>query len=244
MAKLNQILAVRDGVKSRTYAAITDLDKRVRKEDLLKGISRTYRPKDEDGDRLPDENQLVQVTVDDVLAETRAQLEEVWNITATVEVANQVAAAPVVLDDGTTVLPLVPVTYLLFLEKQLTDHLTMVSRLPVLDPAEEWAWDTNANAYRAAVHETTRTQKVMKSFVAYDATVEHPAQVQVFQEDEIVGTWATTKFSGALPASRRAELIRRTQELIKAVKKAREAANDSIVVDQTVAEPLLDFLLS
>lgn len=244
MAKLNQILAVRDGIKSRTYAAITEIDKRMRKEDLLSGISRTYRPKDEDGDQLPDETKLVQVAMPDVIADLRAQLEEVWNITATAEYANTSARADITLDDGTVVLESVPVLFLLPMEKQLTDHRTMVSRMPVLDPAEHWAWDPNANAYKADVHETTKTRKVPKAFVAYDATPEHPAQVQVFQEDEIVGTWATTKYSGALPAARRAELIRHADDLLKAVKKAREAANDMDVTNQIVAGPLLDYLLS
>lgn len=244
MAKLNQILAVEKGVKSRTYAALTVTDKALQKEDLLKGIARNYTPKDDDGDRLPEEHQLVQLTVPGALADVRVQLDEVWNITATKEWANQDARADIVLDDGTTVLPNVPVTYLLFLEKQLVDHRTMISRLPVLDPAQTWHFDDNANAWATDPQETVRTQKVPQRFVKAEATPEHPAQVDVFTEDVIVGTWTTTKFSGALPAARRAELLHRTEELLKAVKKAREAANDMTVTNQTVADPLLEYLLS
>jgi hypothetical protein len=244
VAKLNQILAIEKGVKSRNYAAITAADKQVQKEDLLQGITRTYTPKDDEGDRFPDETKLVQVTVAAVLGDVRTQLAEVWDITATKEWANQEARADVTLPDGTVVLTQAPVTYLLFLEKQLTDHLTMVARLPVLDPAQSWHLNGNSDAYTTEPIAAFRTQKVPKAFVKYEATPEHPAQVDTFTEDVVVGTWTTIRLSGALPATRRAELVRRTEVLLQAVKQAREAANDLTVTDQHVADPLLDYLLS
>jgi len=39
----------------------------------------------------------------------------------------------------------VPATYLLFLEKQLTDLHTLVSKLPVLDASETWVFDQAAD---------------------------------------------------------------------------------------------------
>lgn len=243
MAKLNQILAVEKGVKARSYATVTELDKHIQKEALHTGISRTYRKKDDDGEDLPAERSLVQISAAEVLDEVRRAYTDAWNVTATKEWANQTAVADLVID-GVLVLTGVPVTYLLFLEKQLVDLRTLVGRLPILDPAEKWSWDANSGAYVAEMHETHRTKKVPKVLVKYPATPEHPAQVETYAEDVIVGFWETIKFSGAMPAARKTTLLERLDSALQAVKTARESANDVIVTNQTVAGDLLDHLFA
>src|ERR1051326_6618887 len=120
MAKLNQIIAVSKGVKSQTLRTLTDGHREVQKQPLLTGISRTYQPKDDEGERLPAESTRVQLTAQGVIRDVKASLSRVFDGVATQDVANCAAKADVVVD-GTTVLTAVPVTYLLFLEKQLTD---------------------------------------------------------------------------------------------------------------------------
>lgn len=68
-------------------------------------------------------------------------------MTATREWANRLAAADVVVD-GTVLLPQVPVPYLLFLEKQLTDLHTFVRKLPVLDASEAWTLDPSTDSWK------------------------------------------------------------------------------------------------
>ncbi len=50
-AKLNQIIAVEKGVKSRSFQELTEAHHALQKPALLSGIARTYRPKDEEGER-------------------------------------------------------------------------------------------------------------------------------------------------------------------------------------------------
>lgn len=242
MTKLNQILAIEKGVKTRTYGAITDIDKALAKQALVTGITRVYDKKDDDGEQLPPESTLVQVRVSDALRTITAQLTRQWDVTATKEWANRQASADIKLADGTVVATGVPVTYLLFLEKQLNDLHTLVGRLPILDPQYEWTWDANSNCYRTGAQQTHRTKKLTKVLVLYPATVEHPAQTQTMQEDEIVGFWNTTHLSGAIPAQDRQGMVERVEELKNAVKVAREAANDMTVDDQTVAESILTYV--
>lgn len=242
MTKLNQILAVEKGVKTRTYATITEFDKHLQKEALHTGITRTYRKRDEEGEDLPSEQQPVQINVSEVLDEMQKQFAEAWNVTATKEWANREACADIVLADGTKLMADVPVTYLLFLEKQLVDLRTIFGRLPTLDPGERWTWSPEALAYQSEMHETHRAKKVPKVLVRYEATKEHPAQTEVYTEDVIVGFWETIKFSGACPAERKLELLERVDEALKAVKIAREAANDMTVVTQNAASAMLDHL--
>ena len=47
--KLNQIIAVEKGVKSKSFQDLTEAHHAVQKPSLLSGISRVYQPKDEEG---------------------------------------------------------------------------------------------------------------------------------------------------------------------------------------------------
>lgn len=241
MAKLNQIIAVEKSIKSKSHSELTEAHQQLQKPALLQGISRTYRPKDEEGERLPAESTRVQLRAEEVLKKTASVLTELFDVTATKDYANCEAVADVVLD-GNVLLPMVPVTYLLFLEKQLVDLHTFVKKLPVLDPSESWLEDGAQNCFATEAVETVRTKKVPRNHVKAEATEKHPAQVEVYHEDVAVGYWRTVKFSGALPARRVAELLDRVERLQRAVKFAREEANGYEVKSQKVGEALFSFL--
>jgi hypothetical protein len=118
-----------------------------------------------------------------------------------------------------------------------------VAAIPVLDPAEEWNFDDATRAYRTRTIQTTRTKKVPRNHVKAPATDKHPAQVEMYFEDVIVGTWETVKFSGAITAQRRNELIERVVKVRDAVKFAREAANSIEVEHRRIGKALFDYLL-
>ncbi len=241
MAKLNQIIAIEKGVKSSSHKELSEAHKLLQKPPLLSGISRTYRPRDEEGDDLPPESTRVQVKADEVIERTTAILTRLFDVTATKDYANGDARADVVVD-GNTLLENVPVTYLLFLEKQLADVHSFVRKLPVLDNAETWTFDENADAWATDPVQTLKTKKVPRNHVKAEATENHPAQVEVYYEDVIVGYWRTVKFSGALPATRVNELTERVENLQEAVKFAREEANGLEVDDVKVGEAVLGYI--
>ncbi|MEU5884000.1 hypothetical protein [Spirillospora sp. NPDC047279] len=239
--KLNQIIAVEKGVKSKSFQDLTEAHHSVQKAPLLSGISRTYQPKDEEGEQLPPESTRVQVKVDDVLRQLGTSLTRLFDVTATKDWANCVARADVTVD-GTTLVRDAPVTYLLFLEKQLKDLHTFVRKLPVLDAAETWNHDASTDVWRTEPVRTVKTKKVPRNHVKAEATEKHPAQVEVYYEDVPVGYWTTVKFSGALPAQRVNELLERVDKLQDAVKFAREEANGTEIADQRVGEAVLGYL--
>lgn len=241
MAKLNQIIAVCAGKKSHTAAAITSLYHTAQKEALFSGLSKSYRPKDEEGERLPGESQKVQATVGGLVSSFRDTLSELWDIVATQELSNTTAKADIVID-GTAILKDVPVTTLLFLEKQLTDVKTFVEKLPVLSSAEDWTFNEESDCYATKMRETTRTKKVPRNHIKYEATKEHPAQVEMYTEDVLVGYWQAVSFSGAIPATEKNGILARLRLLSDAVKAAREAANGTEVTDARVARSLFDFV--
>ena len=77
---------------------------------------------------------------------------------------------------------------------------------------------------------------------APEATEHHPAQVETYSEDVVVGTWERVLFSGAMPAVKKKELLGKVNDLIDAVKFAREEANTTTVQDVHVAKAVFDFL--
>ncbi len=241
MAKLNQIIAVANGKKSRAQRGLTEVYHKLQSRALFDGISRTYRPKDDDGDHLPAESSPVQFTVDDATKEVVVILTELFDVVATQDFANTQAVADVKVN-GDTVLENVPVTHLLFLEKQLVDLHTFVDKLPTLSTAEEWVKGTGAGTMATKPSETVRTKKVPKNHVKAEATNVHPAQVEVFTEDVIVGHWTTIKHSGAIPESEKKRLVARVRLLQDALKTAREEANSMNVVDRQIGKQVFAFL--
>lgn len=240
---LHQAIALRGSEKTRAETAFTKIYQNVQKPEPLSGISRTYEPKTEDGDRLPDESTRVQVNVEDMLRQATAALTRYFDLTATQEWGNTAAAADIVVD-GEVLLPAVPVTYLIFLERKLADLAQFVAKLPTLDPAQEWEYDPNSGHQRAKAVRTHRTRKVPRNHVKAAATEKHPAQVDVYFEDEVIGTWTTTRYSGALPVDRVNQLAERVRKLQDAVKAAHSQANAQQVDEKKVGETVLGWLFA
>jgi hypothetical protein len=241
VGKLNQVIAVVAGKKKKAQEALTAAYHAIQKAALFEGISRVYTPKDEEGERLPPESKEVQVKVRELIEMAAVPLTEMMDVVATQDAANTEARAHVVVD-GQVILARVPVTHLLFLEKQLTDLATFVGKLPTLDPGERWHHDEASDQYASTPTETTRTKKVPKAFVKYQATKEHPAQVDTYNEDVLVGYWRTVKFSGAIPAQEKNRMLERVRQLQEAVVKAREEANGMEVKEVNVGAAVLGFV--
>jgi hypothetical protein len=239
--RLSQVIAVEKSVKNKSNNDITAAYHEIQKTALFAGISRLYQPKDEEGERYPPENQKVQRKASELLTLTAKTMTHYWDTTLTKDSANCDAVADVVVD-GVKILEAAPVTFLLFLEKQLTDVATYVKKLPTLDQGESWNRDEATDTYATAPSQTVKTKKVPKAFVKAEATKEHPAQVETFQEDIVIGTWTTTKYSGGVPQARVTEILERVTKLQAAVKMAREEANTITVTERAVGDAAFRYL--
>lgn len=243
MAKLNQIIAIEKGIKAKSYSEVTVLHKAIQKPDLFNGFNKTYQPKDDNPDeQLPAEKKRVQYNTDEVLRAVERATTELISVTARKDYTNCVAKADVVVGEK-TIFKDAPVSFLLFLEKQMNDMRTFASELPILDEGENWAKDVNSGLYKAEPTSTHRTKKVSKPIVMYPATPEHPAQTVMATEDIIAGFWTQVKQSGAMPKPEKEALVARIDVLQNAIKQAREAANmtDEVPTGQ-VGTALFDYL--
>ncbi len=240
MTRLNQIVAVDKGVKSRTERVVTDVHKICQKPALFNGSDKTYHPKTEDGDTFPAENVVVQQDANNLIATAGKAWRELFDVVATKDYGNTQALADVKVDDM-VLIAAAPVTFLLFLEKQLNDIRKFVGMLPTLDPSVKWSRDGTA-LYTAPKRETIKTKKVPQSLVLHEGDENHAPQCQVVAEDIIIGLWEEIKVSSALPEARKVELIERVEMLRNAVKMAREDANNTEVETRKIGQPVLDWL--
>ena len=241
MPQLNQVLAIVKGRKTVLNTEISALHHATQKSALVNGHHKTFVPKEEEGETYPDDVQHVQHRAKEVLEQVCDRLAQVLDVTATRDWANCQARADVLLD-GEVFLEKVPVTYLIFLEKELHDQHTFVSKMVELDPAEQWTLDPNSGLFRSEAVKTHKTKKLQKAIVKYDATPEHPAQTELITQDVVIGHWTTTKFSGAISRPDKKAVLDRISKLEDAVKFARVQANSMEAPEQKNGRKILDFI--
>ena len=241
--RLHQLLAVEKDLKNDALRVLTEVYQQTAKPALMSGIAKTYQATSESGEQLPPESTIVQLRAEDTFVGIQTALSKLFDLALSKEDANQAAKADIVID-GHKLVEGVPVCALLFLEKQVTDLATFIDKLPVLDPSEQWRPDPTQNCWATEVVSTHRTKKVPRVMVKSEATDKHPAQVEIVHEDQVVGYWKTIKFSGALPADRKALLKSRVAKLRQAIKIAREEANTIAVGNRKMGDSILGYLFS
>ncbi len=241
MTQLNQVLAIEKGIKTRATTEKTNMHRVTQKASLMNGHTKRFQPKEEGGETFPPENQIVQVNYRDVFDQLQTHMVEFINITGTKDWTNCEAKADLKVE-GKVIATGVPATHLLFLETQLNDMHTFVSKMAELDPGEEWSWDANSGFHRTREQQQHRTKKMQKPLVLHPPTKEHPAQTTMVTEDVIIGYWNTVKISGAIPKSEKRKLLARVEQLRNAVKMAREEANRAEAQHQHHGAAVMNFI--
>ena len=242
MARLNQIIAIANTKKTKVATALSAVHAVLSRPDLFSGLDRKYQSLDDEGEKLPPESKIIQKTASEVIAAAKSELTELLDVIATQEFANGDAKADIVVE-GVVIAKQVPVSYMLFLEKQVDVIKGVVQKLPVLTQDVKWNRSvSDSDIFVTDAVTTNRTKKVPRSFTKSPATQYHPAQVEMFTEDVIVGTWSKIDTSSAIPASERDAMLKKIESLREAVKMAREEANSITVTDQKIGKSVLDFV--
>jgi hypothetical protein len=243
MGKLHELLAVEPDLKGAAEKILAEtVNTFSKKEGHFKAQNRRYSPLEDGGESFPDENQEMVTTVPKKLEWTQKAVAKYLDALAQKEVSNTQASAVLEIDGKPLVEQALPATLLLALEGRLKQVRDVYNAIPTLDPSEQWAWDDKTRTYEAEPAKSFRTKKVMKNHVKAPATDKHPAQVEVYTEDVQVGFWTTKKWSGALTPSEKADLLERVDNLIQAVKRARQRANDSEASKINVADALFQYI--
>jgi hypothetical protein len=165
------------------------------------------------------------------------------DLSAAKDWANCHATADVIVGDE-TILRDVPVTYLLWLEHQLTEVLGFFRALQVNDPAKDWVWDPEDQSWRTREPEVRPSvEKGLKSLMLVEPTQYQAGQAQAVPDEHRTGVWKITKFSGAVSRERKARLVENAEALLGALRQARERANHAAAPPVSVGREAFAFLL-
>jgi hypothetical protein len=243
VTELHTVIAKCSTVAERTRKELTEVHRSAQHAPNFMGNVREMVSFKDDVPDEPPEITLPVLTAHQIFQRMTKILTNAWDITATRDRTNMDAQADIVVD-GATLAEGVPVSTLLYLEKQLVDARTVVNAVPVRDPSRVWTFDEDQGFHRAPEMRKPKTRKVVKGATLYEATDKHPAQVQAFNTDEPVGHYVMTEFSGAISAQERQSLVDRLNTLIDAVKEARTEANRTEVTDVRLASELLGYVFA
>lgn len=249
---LSQIIGHAQDGKKKVMAMMTATYHKLQKQSSYTGLQRTYRPYNDEGEKLPPETKVVQTTVVKELLEVvgvdcMGPLATYIDECLTLNTGNAVVKVDLIVD-GKVMISQVPPTFLMELKKLLVGVHTMVADLPTQDPGTTWNWNANAGVYQSDSTFTVRTKKTKQVLLKAAATDKHPAQAEVYEDDIPVGDWLKVDYTGAIPLPTRNALVARVEAVQKAVDDALSECNaqkvDSCAGGGSLVEYLFQDVLS
>ncbi len=253
MAKLHEILAVESGLQTAAKKINEETIKTFgKKDEHFVETTRIVSHFGEEDQKLDTvETKSMVTTVLDKLLYNQGPNIRALDAYLQKEATNQKASADIIVGEGSvsqvTIAVGVPATVLLGLETKLTELRAVYEAIPTLAPGPVWNLDLTARGaggvYAAANPDVTfRTRKTLKPIVMAPATEHHPAQVQAVTEDVPVAKIVTNHKSGMMTTAQKSALLDRVDQLLRAVKRARQRANGTEVVKQNIGAALFDFI--
>lgn len=231
-SKLHELLAVDANLKGQATKCRTELQGTLeKKRHLFQEKLVTFTPDAENGKAETREQSDIQTSVRKEVTWLNGILIKSIDASYAIDIANTLAKADIVLDNGEVVANDVPATALLQLEKRVKEVLEFVKFIPTLDPAKGFALDADRGAgiYKAREVTKASTQKLDDFVTVAPATKEHPAQVVKVTKDIKIGTILEQEWSALIMPIEKADLLERGEELLRAVTQARSRANSQEV---------------
>lgn len=245
MPKLHELLAVMADTTNASQAVTSETSSVfTKKADHFRGHSKTVTYFDDarEGENTK-QSKMIVTSVSDKLDHTFKIVGRHYDALFQLEEANGRARADLIVD-GTTIMKNVPATFLLGMESRLKAVKEMIIGIPTLDPSVRWDEDKSSGEghYRGAPVIGMKGEKTLKFLTVAEATVQHPAQVEKWNEDVPVARIETTHTSAMLTPHEKSAMMLRVDKMISAVKKARQRANTVDVTDSTIAAEIFGYI--
>lgn len=206
----------------------------------------TFTPSTEGAEPVVEEQSDIQTTVKDEMDWISGMLVKAMDVAHQVDVANTLAKADVVTEDGRQLLQNVPAASLLQMETNLTQVHELIAAIPTQDPAKGFKPDPDRGPgyFKAREVVKNRTKKTPRAFEVSPATKEHPAQATILQEDVPIGTIRELEWSTLITPTVKSQMLDRCEMAMRAVKKARARANEMNleVKDNLVGKVMLEYV--
>lgn len=239
--KLFELLAIEKDLSSKTSESAKEILSRFSNADNFLGISTHFAKILEDQPNFQDEVKPLPGNVDASLEEYLENLGLYLDVAIEKETANTTAFSDVVLD-GQVFLEKWSATALLNLESRLEELHKIYSAIPVLPDSETWTYDDTRGCFVSGNRKQIRTVKTQKTVVLYEATKEHPAQVQLVSTDVPAYEVERVLYSGMLTVSDKKKRIERIEKLQRAVKQARQRANTVETEKKEISKKIFEYI--
>jgi hypothetical protein len=193
-----------------------------------------------------EEHKALVTTVNDKLDYVFESQIKWWDVCLQQEATNQNAVADLIVDEEIIAEGL-PATFYLGMESKLKQLRAVFEHIPTLDPSIEWErnGDSGKNIYKASHPITSQKQERKKAHqIIVPATDRHPAQVETWDENVVVGTYTTNIICGMISPGEKSDYLERIDTLIQAVKQARQRANNTDVVNKNIGNKLYNFIMN
>lgn len=245
---LHELLAV-EGDLEGTFKKVVEETKVTfgKKENLFMGQHRKLEVFDEsDKTKYPEEIKEVDETVKSKLAYMVGHVSKYFDAIYQKEATNQMATSDLVVD-GNVVAEKLPATFLLGLESRLKMVRSVLEEIPTLETGIKWVADPSKGEDIFCCEPPEEKMKTAKTFqhkVLYEATKEHPAVIEKWEETINVGKFTRHIWSGKVTSTEKSRLLGNLDKLIREVKKARQRANTQEAVTNKVSAKILDVIFS
>jgi len=249
MAKLHEVLAVMTDLETtaknvRDEAIVTF----TKKPTHFTGYHKTLKMFDEarkaEEDGAEDHKAIVTTVkrkLDYMTSSQVKYLDALWQQEST----NQKAKADLIVGDK-VIIKDAPAVFLLALESRLKAVRAVFEKIPTLDPGIEWTVDESQGdgVFKSVHPETSQKQeKQIRHQVLVQPTEHHPAQIEKWFENVVVGTYSTIRYNGTISPGVKSDYLKRIDELIQATKQARQRANSTKVEKEHVVKALFEYIL-
>lgn len=242
---LHQLIAVEPDLAQQSRAIMDEtVNTFTKKAEHFDGVQKIYKPYDDGGEQIPDEIKEVVTTVQEKLDYAKKIVVKSLDATISKEETNASNTARANLTvDGVNFGDFAATSFIA-LERSLERIRDEYKAIPTLDPTKSWKKgdSTGKVLYETPVEVKFRAIKTKVPLVLAQATEKFPAQVQVLDSDKQVGRYETIYRSGKITPTEKSELLERIDNLILAVKRAREKANQVEVVNTKIGDKLFDYI--
>jgi len=245
MGKLHELLSVEGDLSAAAERIIGEaIDTFSNKEDRFSGHHRTLTMLDDarQGENL-EEEKPVDTTVYGKLNHVQNVVGKYYDALYQKETANSNAKADLIIN-GQVIANDVPATFLLGMESRLRKMRAVVESIPTLRPGLAWvdASEIGEHVFKAPAKTAFKTEKFTDSRILYEATEHHPAQIDTWSADKNVGRVEVVHRSGMISPAEKSKIIGRVDDVIRAVKKARQRANTIEVEERKIGNDLFTYI--
>lgn len=241
--QLHQLLAVENDRKQQANNILQEtIDTFSKKHDHFDGIVKKYEAYDEAEQKIPPETKEIVTTVKDKLNYSKQAISKGIDAQISKEETNASGVVKAELKVKDTSFGDLSATSLLALEQHLVKIRNMYKVIPTLDPSKKW--NKKDDVYETEEEVKYRTEKKIEKIVKYEATKEHPAQVDLINIDRQVGEYKTVYKSGKITPFQKSQLLERIDNLIVGIKKARSKANESEVKNTKIGDKIFQYINS